>query len=73
MSEFDDMFRDHLGSGGFGASASSVRGKKLVKYGKGWIVLAKVTNNTYLCVQGGTTPPCPVYLLRAEEKELLSV
>lgn len=68
MGKIEDVFEGMLG-GRFGGA--DVKGKRLVKHDKPWIILAQVTDKLYLVAEGGKAPPCQVMLVRAEPNELI--
>ena len=64
----EDFLRDFFN---MSKGKSAAVGKKLVKYERAWIIIGQVKENLYLAVHGGTSPPCQVFLVRAEDKELI--
>jgi len=67
MGQIEDMLNGMFG----GVGGNDVKGKRLVKHDRPWIILAQVTDKLYLCTEGGKPPPCQVMLLRAEPNELI--
>ena len=69
MSEFDkleEVFR------AIDPKSSSV-GKRLVKYDRAWIIVGRIKENLWLAVEGGTSMPCPVHVIKATAEEFLKM
>lgn len=63
----DDFWGSFFGAGGFD---TSVNGKRAVKYGRTWILLARVKGGLCLACEAGTKPPTPVMLIRLATFEI---
>ena len=66
----EEMLGDMLGGM---AGKNSVKGKRLVKYDKAWIIVAQVTDSLYLAVETNADLPSPLQVVRARPEELITL